>query len=683
MSIDLIKSNWYEVKLSSSVLKTQYIEYRNQENTKSFKERFEKSNFLRYKDKVYVWDKIDFHGAKIKNLEIGKDDSLLSRIISESMLSQFIEEQPKLYLTSSFGAIKITDYREDISNDDFPYLNTYRSYNLIFSPLIINNAVRFGFNITCSISHQITWGLDDFEANDLSFEGLTELKDGKVRADTISIYKISNYFGDSSKLKESIDRLTDDSVQIACCSAFVEEFFNLENHNFILPDNCQIQEINQLLLNPTTDAMEFGFKKLESPKNYFYRNSTPPNGTESYAMRSKIKYNKPTTYDSFENKNISIGVIFAEEHRHKISTFMKAVQDELCGVYKIPKPNFKFETFPIENSSLQSYQSVFQDTKNINLAIVLVDEIHEQLPIKESPYYFCKAEFIKRGINSQEVQIQQINKFIADQRSGYSNYADHNFSLNIYAKLGGTAWTVKPKGENRNELVIGVGATTDNDGKPQIGMTSIFRGDGKYLIGEVAAVASIPDYYKHLTDVLSKNLKECLDSKVLDPSKPVYLVFHLFKKPGHYNEVEALNSVMLKFANIDFKYSFVYVGDGHNFRFNKYQSAQEGRPFLLKDLPRGTYIKINDTLSFLALRKNSSTCCKIEVDSRSNAIDIDYLSKQVYDFSDLSHSSFNKQSSPASIKYSKLMAQMSTKLRVMDGFYLSQISMPDGSPWFL
>jgi hypothetical protein len=682
MSIDLIKSNWYEVKLSNSELKTQYIEFRNSENTKSFKEQFENSNFLRFKDKVYVWENIDFHGAKIDILEKGKDDSLLARIISESMLSQFIAE-PKLYLSNSYGVIKITDYREDISNDDFPYLNTYRSYNLIFSPLKINNVLKYGFNITCSINHQITWGFDDFEANDLSREGLTELKDGKVRADTISIYKISNFFGDSSKLKESIDKLTEDSVQIACCTAFVEEFFNPENNDFKLPDECQILGINQFLLNPSTDIKEFGFQKLESPKNYFYRNSTPPEGTESYAMRSKIKYNKPTTYDNFENRDISIGVVFPKEHHLKISTFLKAVQEELCTIYKIPKSNFKYETFPIEDSNLQSYQSVFQNTRDINLAIVVVDEIHELLPIKESPYYFCKAEFIKRGINSQEVQIQQINKFITDQRSGYSNYADHTFSLNIYAKLGGTAWTVKPQGENRNELVIGVGATTDTDGKPQIGMTSIFRGDGKYLIGEVAAVTSIADYNKHLTDVLSKNLKECLDSKILDPSKPVYLVFHLFKKPGYYNEIEALKSLMQNFNYIDFKYSFVYVGDGHNFRFNKYQATQESRPFTLKDLPRGTFIKINDSLSFLALRKNSSRCCKIEIDPRSNVIDIEYLSKQVYDFSDLSHSSFNKQASPASIKYSKLMAQMSTKLRVIDGFYMSQISMPDNSPWFL
>jgi hypothetical protein len=290
---------------------------------------------------------------------------------------------------------------------------------------------------------------------------------------------------------------------------------------------------------------------------------------------------------------------------------------------------------------------------------------------------------LQQALNSQEVQIQQINKFIADHKSGFTNYADHTISLNIYAKLGGAAWTVKPKGEHRNELVIGVGATTDKEGIPQIGMTSIFRGDGKYLIGDVAAVTSVEDYNKHLYDILTKNIKDCLESKILDASKPIYLVFHLFKKAGYSNEIEALNNVISSFTGIDFKYSFVYVGDGHNFRFNKYLSTTDQETNILIDLPRGTIIKINEVLSFVALRKNSSTCCKIEIDSRSSVINMNYLAKQVYDFSNLSHSSFNKQASPISIKYSKLMARMSTKLKLIDGFYMSHISMPDNSPWFL
>ncbi len=94
-------------------------------------------------------------------------------------------------------------------------------------------------------------------------------------------------------------------------------------------------------------------------------------------------------------------------------------------------------------------------------------------------------------------------------------------------------------------------------------------------------------------------------------------------------------------------------------------------------------IKLNDELSFISLRKNSSIFSKIEIDSRSSVIDIQYLTSQVFDFSNLSHTSFNKQDSPASIKYSKLMARMSMKLKEIDGFYMSQISMPDNTPWFL
>ncbi|GAA0732057.1 hypothetical protein GCM10009430_44880 [Aquimarina litoralis] len=681
MKNDFIKSNWHEIELSKSNVSIQSIEFRNSDNLKSFREKYNNSTFVRYKDKVYIWDDIDFHAASKEYVDKGQHDYLLIKLISEALLSQFYHEA-KLFIVRSYGIIRITDYRLDISNNDFPYLNTYRHYNLTFSPINVDGITSLGFNITCGISHQLTWGIEDFETNDLSTSGLTILENGKVRADTVSIYKISNLFGDSSKLKQSIDKLTEESINISCCNSFVNEFF-VNGKNYKLPDNLEILNIRKINFSEIQDTKGYGFELLPNPKFYFYGNSTPPESADKFPMRSKIKYNKPTSYDSFENRTITIGVVFPKPNHLKISRFMKAVQEELCEIYRIQKSNFEYITFPIEDSQLSSYQSVFQETTGIDLAIVVVDEIHELLPIKDSPYYFCKAEFIKRGINSQEVQIQQINKFISDQESGYSNYADHNISLNIYAKLGGTAWTVKSNPKNRNELVIGVGATTDSEGTPQIGMTSIFQGDGKYLVGNVAAVTSIVDYNKHLNEVLSRNIQDCLDSKILDSAKPIYLVFHLFKKPGYHNEIDALSKMISEFSGLNFKYSFVYVGDGHNFRFNKYQLQEHEAMPLLKDLPRGTFIKVNDSLGFLSLRKNSSTCCKIEIDDRSNLIDIEYLSKQVYDFSNLSHSSFNKQASPASIKYSKLMAQMSTKLKTIEGFYMSHISMPDNSPWFL
>jgi hypothetical protein len=113
----------------------------------------------------------------------------------------------------------------------------------------------------------------------------------------------------------------------------------------------------------------------------------------------------------------------------------------------------------------------------------------------------------------------------------------------------------------------------------------------------------------------------------------------------------------------------------------KIPSFQDGTGY--QNLERGTLLQINAEFGFLALKKNSSRCCKIEIDNRSNVINLLYSSSQVFNFSDLSHSSFNKQSLPATIKYSKLMARMAHKLSELDGFYLSKISMPDNTPWFL
>jgi len=674
-----MQSNYYEFITNQDEIEVQTIEYRNPENLSSFRNKYQSSTFMRYKDLVCVWPRIDFYHGKDITVNKAKDKYLFNRILSEPIISQFFEKK-EFYISKSVGEYRITDYRNNLSTDELPFLNIYRSFYINFSPIQYNRVIC-GCNITSGINLRLNWTLDDFKQNGIESDDLVIFENDEVKADSIALYRIAEYYGLSSKVKLLLDELNNDLLEYQNCKNFIKELIG-DQKEIVYPKNLNL--INVVTVNfEDHDNESIGMMPINESKLYFYNNSTPKGKAIEYAMRSKIKYNKPVSYDFFEDRNINIGVIYPKEHYLKIASFIKAVQEELITIYKIPLSKFKYTTFPIENLSLPSYQSVFQDTADINLAIVVVDEVHEKLPIKSSPYFFCKAEFIKRGINSQEVQIQQVNKFLSDKAGKISNYADHTIALNIYAKLGGTAWAVKPQGDIRNELVIGVGSTSDKDGNPQIGMASVFRGDGKYLVGDISAVVSIDDYNKYLVKVIKKSIDECLAIKVLDSQKPVYIVFHLFKKAGKYNEVDALQQAISSYPSLDIKYSFVYVGDGHNYRFYDFKYAPDKSVIGFSNIPRGTAIKLNEELSFISLRKTSSVFSKVEVDSRSSVIDIEYLTSQVFDFANLSHTSFNKQASPASIKYSKLMSKMAMKLKAIDGFYMSQISMPDYTPWFL
>lgn len=678
MSPEIVKLNWFELQLSKNEINIQSIEFRNDDNLASFRSKFDQSHFLRYKDRVYIWESIRFQHARVDSISTRDDQYLICRVLSESMISQFFEHK-EFYVSNSIGGYKVIDYRTNLSDVGMPYLEIYNSYQINFSPLQIQNDTKVGFNITSNLYLRMNWTIDDFLKNGLSIEGLVASNNGYIKIDSTSLYRVANFYGHSSRVKALTDQLSGESESILNTNSFVEEFFRSKLEEFKLPDTLRILKIDQIEFIADEEA---GFFELAPPKNYFYRNTTPGVGTEGYAMRSKIKYNKPVSYDLFENRTIRIGVIYPEDYYRGIAQFIKVIQEELNEIYGVPIQKILYKKIPIEDSQLASYQAGLQNANDIDIAIIVVEEDHELLTPQKSPYYFCKAEFIKRGINSQQVQIQQVFKFLNDRSAGLANYADHTFALNIYAKLGGTAWTIKPQGDSRNELVFGVGATTNDEGLPFIGMTSVFRGDGQYLIGDISAVAGIDDYNIYLSRIIRKSIKKCLDLQIITREKTIYLVFHLFKKPGMLNEISALTEAILGFENIDFKYTFVYIGDGHNFRASKYQ-VYNHQKLIKTHLQRGTVIKVNSNLSFIVLKKKGGFISKIEIDNRSNVIDIGYSTKQVYDFASISHSSFNAQSSPASIKYSKLIALMSLKLKSIDGFYMSQISMPDNTPWFL
>ncbi|HXW01503.1 MAG TPA: Piwi domain-containing protein, partial [Anaerolineae bacterium] len=74
-----------------------------------------------------------------------------------------------------------------------------------------------------------------------------------------------------------------------------------------------------------------------------------------------------------------------------------------------------------------------------------------------SPYFFCKAKYIGNGIPTQDIQVKNVKNL--------NPYVLNNIALNIYAKLGGTAWTVEKEEKRKEELVIGIGSTVDIDGK--------------------------------------------------------------------------------------------------------------------------------------------------------------------------------------------------------------------------
>ncbi len=674
--------NWYKLFLNLTKFPISSFIANDDEIVKDLRAANPNTIFLKYKGIFYCWGEEIDQETEQSEIDVNITPYLLIRIIEQSLLSQFYEE-PQMYIAKSFSGFTITDYRRRFFAEDYPYVELYRNIHIHFAPLFAGGSQNLGFSITTSIQERLNWTKEDFLENELDIEDLDfRESDGMVITTYLSKQRVVNFHGDATNLKSDIDAISHPMKEAQDVENFVREFFQERIQDFSLPGGLEVLRIDNPKIKVSAKTQgKIRALMFDTPTHYFYRGISP--AKKNFGMRSKIRYNKPFTYDNFENRKINIGIIYPELYYLKIANFFKAIQKELTDIYRIPKENFRFTKFVIQDFQLSSYQAVMQSISEIDLAIVMVDESHEQLPVSQSPYFFCKAELLKRNINTQEVQLQQVNKYLEDERTNQTNYTDHNIALNIYAKLGGIGWTIKPENKRENELVFGVGATTDQNGQPVLGLTSVFRGDGKYIFGDVSSVVDIEDYSTQLKDLIIHTIERSIEAGIIDDQQEIRLIFHLFKKAGQYNEIDALDEAIRCFQGLSIRTCFVHVGDGHNFRFYPFSEVYKDRLEFDHSQFRGMYIRVNDRLAFLALRKNSPTLIKIDIDKRSNFKDIDYISKQVYEFAEISHTSFNKQQLPATIKYPKIMARMSGKLNLVEGFYLKKIGLQDGSLWFI
>lgn len=683
-----ISTNFFEIILSKTNLSLSYLNVgrsaeENKLILKRLREEYSDTLFVHSKDKIYYWDNEKITNQDIDSIDLEKKYVLL-KIIAECLVQQFFDDAENFRVKKEFHTYIVTCIGEDISNGKFKGLNLFKRFHIHFTHFEINKEIRLGITVSTSISVETDWKKQDFIDNEIIYDDLRFDEETEEAFNISSTrHRLENHFNYSSKLKSELDALNSIQNEFQDINDFINTYFVEKKETFLLPDGLKINEFNRISYDFESQQDGVENKLLDVPDCFFYQGAFY---SAIQNNRLKIGYNKPFTFDDFENRKIKIKILVPREHIAKTQSFFNSVKQELETTFKIKTDQIRADGKPLDNFSLESYQDVLNDIEQVDLVVIVITENHESLLPNNSPYYFCKAEFIKRGINTQEVQIQQIEKFLSDKRANITNYTDHNIALNIYAKLGGMAWTVKPN-EPKNELIIGIGATTNKEGQPILGLTSVFRGDGKYLFGKVSSVTGMQNYREKLEEILTQVIQNNIDNETLEKDKPVHLIFHIFKSAGKDNEIKALENVVAKFTDYSFEYSYIHIGEGHNYRFFTFEENNGTAKFEVKrglgQNQRGTFLKINDRLGFLSLRPNSSTFMKIEIDERSNFFDLEYIANQVYQFAEMSHTSYNKSGKPVTIKYPNLMADFAIKFTEIDGFYPKEIKVPDNSLWFI
>jgi len=181
---------------------------------------------------------------------------------------------------------------------------------------------------------------EGIQFNDLRYDSET----GEVFPDVKAQYRLASHFNYAPQLKQELDRLNAIQDEFSEINAFGQSYFDNKITEFILPDDLQIETINKTTYSLSTQHKDVKIETLPRPESYFY-NGTYPKRKNTFRQRQKISYNRPFTYDEFENRTLNISIIYPKSLYKDVSQFFAHVQKELIETFKLSKNDFKYTKY--------------------------------------------------------------------------------------------------------------------------------------------------------------------------------------------------------------------------------------------------------------------------------------------------------------------------------------------------
>jgi hypothetical protein len=519
-----------------------------------------------------------------------------------------------------------------------------------------------GFTIAPSLKLKFSWTPEDFVKKGVDLTPFSRYEDGGIIANLQGIYHYLNATGQKDFYDKKIASLENRETLFQLTERTVK-WLNSKKTDLYIPGNSVANFIIRYL--PYHNIVP---SEIFSPKRYFYNSVTNTKKISFY--NQQVKEYKPFSFGLFEDKEVKIGVLFPAEYEGRTEAFLKTLEKSIKEDLHIK--NLKYVPLKIDDSKLESYKKGMYSNnaviKTLDLVLIILNQDHEKLAPNSSPYYVCKAKLIGEGIPTQDIQIETIQNKVHP-------LVLSNIALNIYAKLGGTAWTIEKEEKLKDELVIGVGSTRSANGTNILGIAQIFHPDGRYIVGSCSPLSTFENYSKNLEEYLFNTLKEIIDVHI-NTSKAFRLIFHLYKSASEEYELTAIENLIRRFNNYSFDYALLHLGYGHNFRL--YNDNGKGT------VKKGTFIQITPYMGLLHFVPDSILPLKIEIDKRSQGFnDLFYLSKQVYWFSNLSHRSYNPSKRTVTIMYPSLMAEITDKLSLVEGWNHEMLEYVKDKQWFI
>lgn len=425
-------------------------------------------------------------------------------------------------------------------------------------------------------------------------------------------------------------------------------------------------------------------------------------------------YDRPT----FANKSPRILVVFPASTIGKVESFLKAFKEgmgansaafpkgfgQVFGLVNVEFVLRSVDVLPASKATAEaSYRSAIDaavaEDADIHAAIIVLFDEHAFLPGVQNPYIRTKSLLLTLGIPTQEVRMGTIN-----QPPMSLQYTLQNFSISLYAKLNGTPWTVNQDKAISDELIIGVGVSELSgsrfeDRQRFVGITTVFSGDGTYLLGNVSKECKYDGYPDAVRESMLTVLREVKARNNWKTGDTVRVIFHAHRPLKRVDvakivfectrQIGAEQSLQMAFVTVTHDHPFYILDKNEN-------GVQVGKSDKFKGRyapVRGTIVRIGRTTRLLAInagrlikRANTPLPAPLLVSLHTDSTfkDVDYLAEQVLKFTSLSWRSTLPAGTSVTIFYSERIAELLGRLRTIPDWSPSALSTKlKWSRWFL
>lgn len=430
------------------------------------------------------------------------------------------------------------------------------------------------------------------------------------------------------------------------------------------------------------------------------------NGEADWAEKGLTQYG-PYTKRTFDRNNPSICVICSLHDKGRVEQFVRKLLKGISNSKyfknglegKFTLGTSRVEVFATTTDSVGAYTNAIEtairkkrdDGGRWDLALVQIRQSFKNLKVTDNPYYFGKSLFFLHQVPVQDFTIELLAQ--PDYPLGYSL---NNMALACYAKMGGVPWLLKSSPTLSHELVIGIGSANigqerRTDYQRVMGITTVFSGDGSYIVTNTSKAVIPEAYCEALTAVLGETIDKIQRRMNWQKGDTIRLIFHAQVKKFNKDEIQAVRAVIDRYREYQIEYAFLKISEDHGLHMFDSTTAgeQKGRLAPL----RGKMFKLSEHEKFIyligqrELRQRTDGHPRgviLDVHKDSTFKDITYLSAQLYSFASHSWRSYFPNPMPVTISYSDLIARNLGWLNQLPGWNDSVMNGKIGqSQWFL